>query len=52
MWHRRLRVWVYYLFPDTFWDTTLGFWLYQKGVVLDGEPEDCWVGGYELGPDD
>lgn len=52
VWHRKMRVRLYLLLPEWFWVTPFGFFLYSNGVVLDGEPEDCWCGDFELGPDD
>ena len=48
----RLKIHIFYAFPDWFWATRVGFWLYKNDYVIDGEPEDCWCGSFELGEED
>lgn len=59
-WHVRFRLWLYWNVFDKYIPYKDGstflervtFWLYLRNFILDGEAESCWVGGYELGPDD
>ena len=49
---RRIKVWLYWKIPSKLHESPLVTWLYLKGFLDDGDAEDCWVGGWELGPDD
>lgn len=50
-WSVRIRVRLYeplfYLLPFKLW-----MWLDDNNLIISGDAEDCWVGGWELGPDD
>lgn len=47
-WSVRLRVWL--------GDLSMPVWLWSRleraGIIIYGDSEDCWVGGYPLGEDD
>lgn len=50
-WSVRLRTWLYEplytVLPFRFW-----LWLDNHNLIIYGDAEDCWVGGWELGEDD
>lgn len=50
-WSVRLRCWLYsptyHIMPFKLW-----MWLERVNAIIYGDGEDCWCGGYELGPDD